>query len=143
MTGFTVAVCTVFGLAIGSFLNVVVWRVPRKESVVSPPSACPACGAGIRGYDNIPVGSWLVLRGRCRDCAEPISARYPLVEAGTGVTFGLVAWMVGPSWGLPAFLYLAGISIALALIDLDTFRLPNAIVLPAYPVTAALLASAS
>lgn len=138
-----VAVCALFGLAIGSFLNVVVWRVPRKESVVSPPSACPACGAGIRSYDNIPVGSWLVLRGRCRDCSEPISARYPLVEAGTAAAFGLVGWMIGPSWALPAFLYLAAISIALALIDLDTFRLPNAIVLPSYPVTAVLLVVAS
>lgn len=143
MTGFTIAVCAVFGLAIGSFLNVVIWRVPRGESVVSPPSACPACGVAIRGHDNIPVVSWVVLRGRCRDCAEPISARYPGVEVATAAAFGLVAWWLGPSWALPAFLYLAAISVALALIDLDTLRLPNSIVLPAYPVTALLLAIAS
>jgi leader peptidase (prepilin peptidase)/N-methyltransferase len=138
-----VALAAVLGLVIGSFLNVVVWRVPRGESVVSPPSACPRCGHSIRPRDNVPVLSWLVLRGRCRDCHDPISVRYPLVEAGTGVLFGLTAWHLGLSWALPAFLYLAGISVVLALIDLDTKRLPNAIVLPSYPVGLALLALAS
>ncbi|WP_246056552.1 prepilin peptidase [Cellulomonas cellasea] len=132
-----------FGAAIGSFLNVVVWRVPRRESVVHPPSACPACGHEIRPRDNVPVVSWLLLRGRCRDCAAPISARYPLVEAGTAVLFALTAAWLGPSWALPAFLYLAAVAVALALIDLDTHRLPNAIVLPSYPVAAVLLALAS
>lgn len=135
--------CGVVGLLVGSFLNVVVWRVPRGESIVSPPSACPRCGARIKPYDNIPVVSWLMLRGRCRNCHEPISARYPLVEAGTGAFFVGVAWWAGPSAVLPAFLYLAAISVALALIDLDTRRLPNAIVLPAYPVALVLLAVAS
>ncbi|MBC7306281.1 MAG: prepilin peptidase [Dietzia sp.] len=133
----------VLGLLVGSFLNVVVWRVPRGESVVSPPSACPGCGTQIRSRDNVPVLSWLLLRGRCRDCREPISARYPLVEAGTAVVFGLVAVRFGWGWALPAFLYLAAIGVALALIDLDTHRLPDAIVLPSYPVLAALLALAS
>ncbi|MCR6647357.1 MAG: prepilin peptidase [Cellulomonas sp.] len=131
------------GLAIGSFLNVVVWRVPRGESVVHPPSACPRCGHAIRGRDNVPVLSWLVLRGRCRDCGEPISPRYPLVELGTGVLFALTAWWTGPEWVLPALLYLVAISVALALIDIDTHRLPNAIVLPSYPVAVVLLALAS
>ncbi|KGM10097.1 peptidase A24 [Cellulomonas carbonis T26] len=135
--------CVVLGLLVGSFLNVVVWRVPRGESVVSPPSACPRCGTRIRPWDNVPVVSWLVLRGRCRDCGAPIAARYPLVEAGTAVVFGLVAWHVGPSWALAAYLYLGAVAVALALIDLDVHRLPDAIVLPSYPVVLALLALAS
>jgi leader peptidase (prepilin peptidase)/N-methyltransferase len=139
-----VAVCVVVvGLLIGSFLNVVIWRVPRGESIVSPPSACPRCGHVIRARDNVPVLSWLILRGRCRDCGEPISRRYPLVEATTGVLFGLTAWHFGLSWALPAYLFIAAVSVALALIDLDTKRLPNAIVLPSYPVAIALLALAS
>ena len=133
---------TVLGLLIGSFLNVVVWRVPRGESVSHPPSACPSCGHAIRARDNVPVLSWLLLRGRCRDCRAPISARYPAVEALTAVLFGLVAWHL-PAWAVPAFAYLAAIGVALALIDLDTHRLPNAIVLPSYPVLAVLLTVAS
>ena len=135
------------GLAIGSFLNVVVWRLPRGESLASPPSACPNCGHAIRARDNVPVLGWLLLRGKCRDCAEPISPRYPIVEAATGLSFALIALAVGieaPAvWALPAYLYLAAISIALALIDLDTRRLPNRIVLPSLGVGAVLLALAS
>lgn len=131
------------GLLIGSFLNVVVWRVPRGESVVSPPSACPSCGRLIRRRDNVPVLSWLVLRGRCRDCSAPISPRYPLVEAATAVAFALVAWRIGAEWELGAFFWLAGAGIALVLIDLDVHRLPDAIVLPSYPVVLTLLALAS
>jgi leader peptidase (prepilin peptidase)/N-methyltransferase len=130
------------GLLIGSFLNVVVWRVPRGESVAHPPSACPGCGHAIRARDNVPVLSWLLLRGRCRDCGTPISARYPAVELGTAVLFALVALHLQP-WAIPAFAYLAAVGVALALIDLDTQRLPNALVLPSYPVLAALLALAS
>ena len=129
----------VFGLIIGSFLNVVIWRVPRGESIVSPPSACPSCHTPIQPRDNIPVVSWLLLRGRCRSCGAAISARYPLVEAGTGVLFALAAWLVGPTWALPAALYLMAISVALSLIDIDHHRLPNAIVLPSYPVVLVLL----
>ncbi len=139
MTVLLVSLCSLLGLAIGSFLNVVIWRVPRDESVVSPPSACPSCGHPIRPVDNIPVVSWLLLRGRCRDCGERISPRYPLVELGTAVLFGLTAWHFGPVWHLPAFLYLAAIAVALALIDLDVHRLPDAIVVPSYPVAAVLL----
>lgn len=133
----------VLGLAVGSFLNVVIWRVPRGESVVHPPSACPSCGTRIRARDNVPVVSWLLLRGRCRDCGAPISVRYPLVEAGTAVAFVLVALRIGFDWALPAYLYLAAVGVALALIDLDTHRLPNAIVLPSYLVGAVLLTLAS
>lgn len=143
MTGLVVALVGLLGLVVGSFLNVVVWRVPRGESVASPPSACPACGHRIRPWDNVPVVSWVLLRGRCRDCGVAISVRYPLVEAGTGVLFALVAWWLGPVWALPAFLYLAAISVALVLIDLDVHRLPDVIVLPSYVVGLALLAVAS
>lgn len=131
------------GLAIGSFLNVVIWRVPRGESVVAPPSACPVCGARLRRRDNIPVLSWMLLRGRCRDCSARISPRYPLVELGTVLAFVGVGLAVPHPAAWPAFLYLAAISIALALIDLDTHRLPNRIVLPAYIVAPVLLVIAT
>lgn len=146
----------VLGALIGSFLNVVIHRVPAGQSVVHPPSACPGCGTRIRPYDNIPIVSWLVLRGRCRDCSEPISARYPLIEAGTSLAFALVAaWMLSPlspagavveaagalgllagALMLVAYLWLAAVSIALTAIDLETHRLPNVIVLPGYAVAA-------
>lgn len=131
------------GLLIGSFLNVVIWRIPRGESVVSPPSACPRCGQTIKARDNIPVLSWILLRGRCRDCGAPISARYPLVEAGTCALFVLVYLRFGPSVELVAYLYLAALGVALMLIDLDVKRLPNALVLPAYAVLPILLMAAS
>nr|WP_239078835.1 A24 family peptidase [Cellulomonas marina] len=130
------------GLLVGSFLNVVVWRVPRGLSVVRPPSACPGCGAPVRPRDNVPVVSWLLLRGRCRDCRRPVSVRYPLVEAGTAVAFGAVAAWVGASWALPALLHLAAVSIVLALVDLDLHRLPDAIVGPASVVGVVLVALA-
>jgi leader peptidase (prepilin peptidase)/N-methyltransferase len=140
---FLIVVVGVFGLLIGSFLNVVIVRVPAGQSVVRPRSACPACSQPISERDNFPVLSWLLLRGKARCCGEPISGRYPLVEAGTAVAFGGVAAWVGLSWLLPALLYLAAISIALTMIDLELKRLPNPIVLPAYPVAAALLALAA
>ncbi len=158
---FTLAVgfVAVFGALIGSFLNVVVYRVPAGRSIVSPPSACGSCGTEIKPYDNVPVVSWLVLRGRCRSCRSAISARYPLVEAATAVAFAVVAWWfwAGPQAPVErsgvaliagvlevvAYLYLTAISLALALIDLDTHRLPNTIVLPAYLVGAALLGTAA
>jgi len=150
------SLAAIVGLAIGSFLNVVIYRVPRGESVVSPPSACPRCGARIRPFDNIPAFSWLLLRGRCRDCGAPISPRYLVVELGTAVFFGAVAWHalrdgVPPDGGdaaglllaLAAFLYLAAISVALGVIDMETRRLPNRILLPAYWVAAVLLSAAA
>ena len=133
---------TVAGLAIGSFLNVVIARVPEGRSVVRPASACPACGQPIRASENIPVASWLLLRGRASCCGAPISPRYPLVELLTAVAFGAVAAWQGLSWLLPALLFLVAISIALTFIDLDTKRLPFDIVAPSYPVAAALLALA-
>lgn len=131
----------VLGLAVGSFLNVVVHRVPRGESVVSPPSACPACGVPIRARHNLPLLGWLLLRGRCFDCAEPISVRYPLVEAGTALLFAATVVHFGGDLSLlPAYLWFGGIALALALIDLDVRRLPHAIVLPSYVVLGVLLA---
>jgi leader peptidase (prepilin peptidase) / N-methyltransferase len=117
--------------------------VPRGESIAHPPSHCPACGADVRPRDNVPVVSWLLLRGRCRDCKAPISARYPLVELGTAVVFVVLAARIGLEPELPAFLYLGAIGVALALIDLDVKRLPNAIVLPSYVVAAVLLGAAA
>ena len=131
------------GMLVGSFLNVVVWRVPRGESVASPPSACPRCGKAIRPRDNVPVLSWLLLKGKCRDCSEPISARYPLVELGTGVRFAVMALRFGFDPVLPAYLYLAAVGLALALIDLDVRRLPDVLTLPSYPVVGALLGVAA
>ncbi len=133
----------ILGLLVGSFLNVVIWRVPRGESVVRPPSHCPACEHVVRPRDNVPVVSWLVLRGRCRDCEAPISVRYPLVELLTAVIFAALAWRIGLEPDLPAFLYLGAIGVALALIDLDVKRLPNVIVLPSYLVGGLLLGMAA
>ena len=137
----------VLGLAIGSFLNVVVWRLPNGASLSSPPSACPKCEHPIRTRDNIPVLSWLILRGKCRDCHEPISSRYPFVELGTALAFvGVAVWSAfqpAGFWLLPAYLYFAAVSIALALIDLDTRTLPNRIVIPSIAVVGVLLAVAS
>lgn len=130
------------GLAVGSFLNVVIHRVPRDQSLIRPGSHCPHCGAAIRNRHNIPVLGWLLLRGRCFDCHAPISVRYPLVEAGTAALFVAVAARFGWSWPLPAYLYLAAVAIALALIDLDVKRLPDAIVLPSYSVGLLLLVPA-
>lgn len=143
MTGPVVVLCAVLGLAVGSFLNVVIWRVPQKVSVVAPPSACPGCESPIRARDNVPVLSWLLLRGRCRQCAMSIAWRYPAVELLTAVVFGAVAWKFAESWALPAYLVFAGVAVALAFIDVDTHRLPNVIVLPSYPVILVLLVGAS
>jgi leader peptidase (prepilin peptidase)/N-methyltransferase len=151
------SIAGLFGLAIGSFLNVVIYRVPIGRSVVSPASACPNCGSGIHAYDNVPLVSWLALRGRCRSCSAPISARYPLVELGTGLLFFVVSLPLAAqlaaaqptvtmiaSWiTLVSFLYLAAISVALAFIDIEHHRLPNSIVLPSYAVAAVMLSTAS
>ena len=140
----------ILGLFIGSFLNVVIYRVPRKLSIISPPSSCTKCKTPIKRRDNIPIVSWIVLRGKCRDCGLRISIRYPLVEFGTAYFFTLVGLKFSqPSMNLSeaflllAFLYLAAISITLTLIDLDTHTLPNWIVLPSYIAGAVFLGIAS
>lgn len=135
------------GLIIGSFLNVVIYRVPAGISL-NRASQCPSCDAPVKPWQNIPVVSWLLLRGTCASCGATISARYPLVEVATGVAFVGALWLRLDGWDgadpvafalvTVAYLYLAAISIALTLIDLDTHRLPNPIVLPSYIVLAAL-----
>jgi len=138
-----VLLAAVLGLVVGSFVNVVAWRVPRGESVVRPPSACVSCATQVRPRDNVPVLSWLLLRGRCRTCSAPISRRYPLVELSTAVLFAGLALELGPDPALPAYLYLAAVGMALALIDLDCKRLPDVLTLPSYPVAVVLLAAAA
>jgi leader peptidase (prepilin peptidase)/N-methyltransferase len=129
----------VLGLVLGSFLNVVVHRVPRGLNINRPPSACPACGHAVRVRDNIPVVSWVLLRGRCRDCAAPIAARYPMVEAGTAVLFVCLGLRYSDNAILPAFLVLGAAGVALALIDLEHRRLPFVITVPLLGVTAVLI----
>lgn len=125
--GVTLPALGLLGLLVGSFLNVVIHRVPEGMSLVRPPSACPACGHPIRPYDNVPVLSWLVLRGRCRDCDVPISARYPAVELATGALFVLVGRQFHADGFLPAALALSAGGVALFMIDLDRQRLPFAV----------------
>ena len=108
MLGLLIGYCALFGLVVGSFLNVVIYRVPGKESMVSPRSACPTCGVPIAARDNVPIFSWLFLRGRCRNCDSPISMRYPLIEAATAGLFAGVAARIGFSWTLPAYLVVGG-----------------------------------
>ena len=117
----------VLGLLIGSFLNVVIYRVPAGLSLVAPGSACPACAHPVRPRDNVPVVSWLVLHGRCRDCAAPIATRYPLVELATGLLFLVVGWRFGSTPYAVAALVVAAAGVALFMIDLDHRRLPFAI----------------
>src|SRR4051812_30458485 len=121
----------IVGACAGSFLNVVIWRVPRGESIVSPPSHCPNCGERIKARDNIPIVSWLLLRGRCRNCSDPISARYPLVEALVAVVFAAIVAIHGVHWDLAWQLPLAAVLIAVAFIDVDLQVIPNKIVYPA------------
>jgi leader peptidase (prepilin peptidase) / N-methyltransferase len=131
MTAAAAVYMALVGAVCGSFLNVVIWRVPRGESIVSPPSHCPRCGERIKARDNIPIVSWLLLRGRCRNCGEPISARYPLIEALVAVVFAAITAINGVDWDLAWQLPLAAVLIAVAAIDLDLQVIPNKIVYPA------------
>src|SRR2546421_4010399 len=127
---FFVAVAGV-GAIIGSFLNVVIHRVPRDESIAFPASHCPSCGTAIRPYDNIPVVSWAVLRGHCRSCRAPISARYPAVELLTAVLFALTFWLrSGLTLSLPFDLAFVAAILALVFIDAEHMILPNVITYP-------------
>jgi leader peptidase (prepilin peptidase)/N-methyltransferase len=126
-----------FGLVFGSFLNVVIYRVPRGESIVAPRSRCPKCGTTLGALDNIPVVSYVVLGGRCRTCRAPISAQYPIVELSTAGLFAGTAARFGYSWPLPAYVVLAAGLLVLAAIDLEQGKLPKQIV---YLVTILVLA---
>jgi leader peptidase (prepilin peptidase) / N-methyltransferase len=121
----------IFGLVIGSFLNVAIYRVPRGESLVWPGSRCPACGEEIRAADNVPVLSYLLLRGGCRNCKTAISVRYPAVEALTGALFAAAAYEFRLGTGLLSALLMICVLIVLAGIDLEHRLLPNVIVAPA------------
>jgi leader peptidase (prepilin peptidase) / N-methyltransferase len=133
------APAALFGLLIGSFLNVVAWRLPRGESLVKPRSKCPGCATQLKAYDNIPVFSWLMLRGRCRGCGEKISARYPVVEAVTAALYVLV---VALKWGdvlqMTLGLVLVTFLVPMAVIDIDLKIIPNKLTAPAAVLALAL-----
>jgi leader peptidase (prepilin peptidase)/N-methyltransferase len=126
-----VVVIGVLGLLLGSFLNVVIYRLPRGESLVRPGSRCPQCDAPVKPYDNVPVLSWLFLRGRCRNCGARIGSRYPVVEALTAAAFVGAALARGVDDDLALWLPFAAMLIAVAGIDLDHRIIPNKILLPA------------
>ena len=141
-----IAAVALLGLAIGSFLNVVICRLPYELSLSRPASQCPACSHPIRRRHNVPVFGWLILRGRCADCRTPISVRYPVVELLCGMLFIAVTWQLVRLHlvpALPAYLTFVAAGLALSVIDIDLHRLPNAIVLPAYPVLALALTIAA
>lgn len=115
----------ILGAAVGSFLNVVIYRVPAGLSILTPPSHCPHCRQRLKFYDNIPILGWLLLKGRCRSCRAAIACRYPLVEAITGVLFLAAFWQFGVSWYTVSVFALIGWLLALAFIDIDTLTLPN------------------
>ena len=133
-----VALATVLGAAIGSFLNVVAYRLPRSESLVHPPSRCPGCDSQIKAYDNIPVLGWLLLRGRCRQCGMHISPRYPVVEALTAIMAVAVVLVRHGAHDLALGLTLVVVLVPVALIDLDHRIIPNRITGPAALVAVAI-----
>ena len=138
-----IAACALLGLLLGSFANVVIARVPDGGSVVRPGSACPECDTPIAPLDNVPVVSWLLLRGRCRDCGAAISVQYPLVEVTCAVVFAGIGWRIGLDWALPAFLLFGWLLVVLAVIDLQTRRIPNRLTYPLTPVLLVLLVAAA
>lgn len=119
------------GAAVGSFVNVVAYRLPRQKSLVAPGSACPSCGIAIKAYDNVPLVGWVMLRGRCRSCRAPISARYPLIEALTAGLAVAVVLTRHSAHDLALGLVLVAVLVPVALIDLDHRIIPNTITLPA------------
>jgi leader peptidase (prepilin peptidase)/N-methyltransferase len=123
-------VAAAFGAIIGSFMNVCIYRLPLGKSVVWPASACPGCSRSLAWFENIPVLSWMVLRGRCRTCKAPISIQYPIVEALTAAMFGLAMWQYGPGALFASRVVFGCALIVLFAIDLEHHLLPNAITLP-------------
>src|SRR5690554_5864389 len=138
-----IVACAVLGLLLGSFANVVIARVPDGASVVRPPSACPHCGTAIAPRDNVPVLSWLLLRGRCRSCGQRIGVQYPLVEVGCAVLFAVIAWRLPGTFALPAFLLFGWVLLVVSVIDLHTRRIPNRLMYPLTPALAVLLVLAA
>jgi leader peptidase (prepilin peptidase)/N-methyltransferase len=126
-----ITLAAVGGLIIGSFLNVVAYRLPRGESLATPGSHCPSCNTPVKPYDNLPVLGWLLLRGRCRSCGERISARYPLVEAATAALAVAVVLTKHSADQIVLGLVLVGVLVPVALIDFDRRIIPNKITLPA------------
>jgi leader peptidase (prepilin peptidase) / N-methyltransferase len=124
-TGAAAVVAAIAGALIGSFLNVVAYRLPRGESLLRPGSRCPGCGTPIKPYDNVPVLGWLLLRGRCRACGEPVSARYPLVEAITALLWAAVVLRFGADRDVWLPLVFVTLLVPVALIDLDFHIIPN------------------
>jgi leader peptidase (prepilin peptidase)/N-methyltransferase len=131
---------TILGAIFGSFFNVVAHRLPRGESLSKPRSRCPSCGTQIRALDNVPVLSWLALRGRCRGCAAPISPRYPLVEAGTAALCALVVLVVGANREAVVGVVLVLLLVPITLIDLETQRIPNVLTYSGAVLAVALVA---
>ncbi|KPV41416.1 hypothetical protein AN478_02235 [Thiohalorhabdus denitrificans] len=129
-TGLLVAATGLLGLIVGSFLNVVAHRLPRAASIVRPASACPECGHRLSPWENIPLLSYLILRGRCRGCGSPISATYPLTELAAGILGAVTAWVIGPVWTLGPALVFTWLLLVLTRIDLDLQLLPNRLTLP-------------
>lgn len=129
-----IGVVAALGLTIGSFLNVCIYRLPRGESVVTPPSRCPGCGQGLRWFDNVPVLGWLLIGGRCRNCRTAVSPMYPIVESVTTVLFLLQLWQIGWQPLLAIRLLFVSAMIVLFVIDLQHRILPNAITLPGIAV---------
>ncbi len=143
MTPILVPIAVLVGLAAGSFANVVAHRVPAGRSVVAPASACPHCGERIAPRDNVPIASWLMLRGRCRTCSDAISIRYPLVEALTAGLFIVAVFAIGERWVLPAYWWFIALTVTLTLTDLDHKLIPNRILFPGTLVGALLLGAGS
>ena len=128
-TGAGAAIAALFGAVLGSFLNVVAYRLPRKESLVRPPSRCPSCETPVKPYDNIPVLSWLILGGKCRSCGAPISKRYPLVEAATALLLALVVLDKGADRDAWLGIALVLLLIPVTLIDLEHRIIPNTLMI--------------
>ena len=131
---FFISFSFLIGISIGSFLNVCIARIPEKKSIVSPPSNCPKCGHGIKFYDNIPLLSYLILFGKCRNCKTPISLRYPLVELLTGILSVMLMFYYGPSSSYLVYFCLVAALITITFIDLDHRIIPDVISLPAIPI---------
>jgi len=122
------------GLVMGSFLNVCIWRLPRHESLIAPVSHCPSCGKPIALYDNIPVVSFLLLKGRCRSCRQPISWRYPMVELANGLGYAILLWRYGLGWSTLVYAALFSALLVISAIDLDHQIIPDRITLPGMAV---------